>query len=110
MHVISRKKLIEFGRDHPEAVVPLDVWYRAARKALWLSLNAVKEQFPHADPVGECVVFNIGGNKYRLIVRIVYAARPRPGRRQFKGRVYVLHVLTHKDYDSGKWKADCGCE
>jgi mRNA interferase HigB len=109
VHVISRRKLIEFGRDHPEAVVPLDVWYRAARKALWSSSNAVREQFPHADIVGKCVVFNVGGNKYRLIVRIVYAAKPRRGTRQFKGRVFVLHVLTHKGYNTGKWKTDCGC-
>jgi mRNA interferase HigB len=108
VHVISRKKLVEFGRDHPTAVVPLDVWYRAAKKARWLSPNAVKEQSPFADIVGECVVFNVGGNKYRLIVRIAFATKPKPGKRQSKGKVFILHVLTHKDYDIGKWKSDCG--
>ena len=66
-------------------------------------------QFPHADLVGTCVVFNVGGNKYRLIVRLAYATRPQPDERPFKGKVFVLHVLTHKAYDAGKWKADCGC-
>jgi len=55
--------------------------------------------FPHADPVGECTVFNIGGNKYRLITKIRYN----------KQRVYIIHVLTHKEYDREKWKDDCNC-
>ena len=87
----------------------LDVWYRTTKKALWANLSEVKVQFPHADLVRTCVVFNIGGNKYRLIIRLAYAMRPRPDERPFKGKAFVLHVLTHKDYDAGKWKADCGC-
>jgi HigB_toxin, RelE-like toxic component of a toxin-antitoxin system len=55
--------------------------------------------FPHADPVGECTVFNIEGNKYRLITKIRYN----------KQRVYIIHVLTHKEYDREKWKDDCNC-
>jgi len=62
-------------------------------------------EFSHADLVGACVVFHIGGNKDRLIVRLAYATRRRP----FKGKVFVLHVLTHKDYDIGNGNADCGC-
>jgi len=109
MHVISRRKLVEFSKAHADAGAPLDVWYRTARKALWANLSEVKVPFPHADLVGRCVVFNVGGNKYRLIVHLAYATRSRPDKRPFKGKVFVLHVLTHKDYDTGKWKADCGC-
>jgi mRNA interferase HigB len=49
--------------------------------------------------VGRCVVFNIGGNKYRLIARILFA----------KQRVYILKVMTHSEYDEDKWKAECYC-
>jgi len=44
-------------------------------------------------------VFNIGGNKYRLIGRIRYAIR----------KVFVLKVMTHGEYDEDKWKGECGC-
>ena len=50
--------------------------------------------FPSADKVGDFVVFNIGGNKYRLIAAIHFN----------RGRIYVRHVLTHQDYDRGAWK------
>jgi hypothetical protein len=54
----------------------------------------VRADYPHADPLGTCVVFNVSGNKYRLITRIFYATR------ELRGNVYVLHILTHKEYDS----------
>jgi mRNA interferase HigB len=50
--------------------------------------------FPHADQVGKLTVFNIGGNKYRLIAAILFN----------RGKVYVRHLLTHAEYDQGKWK------
>ena len=49
------------------------------------------------DQVGRCTIFDIGGNKFRLITHIKYEW----------SRVYILHVLTHKDYDRDQWKADC---
>jgi mRNA interferase HigB len=67
-------------------------------KAAWRSLADVREVFPHADAVYDCTIFNIGGNKYRLIVGINY-------NRQV---IYVKHVLTHKEYDKENWKKDCG--
>ena len=98
MHVISRKKLREFWERHPDAQPPLDNWYRTANKARWRSLAEVRTVFPHADAVPNCTVFNIGGNKYRLIVEIKYDRQV----------IYVKHVLTHKDYSQGAWKKDCG--
>jgi mRNA interferase HigB len=79
------------------AAEPLDNWYRRARKARWQNLADVKIDYPHADLVGTCTVFNIGGNKYRLVVKIVYRAQA----------IFIKHVLTHKDYDKGVWKHDC---
>ena len=98
MHVISKKKLREFWEIYPDASEPLDKWYRVASKAAWQSLADVRTVFPHADAVYDCTIFNIGGNKYRLIVSINY-------NRQV---IYVKHVLTHKDYDQDAWKKDCG--
>ena len=104
MHVFSRPRLRRFAGDHPDAAIPLNAWFKAAEGARWANLHEVRADFPHADPVGSCVVFNVGGNKYRLITRIFYATG------DFRGHAYVLHVLTHKDYDGGKWKIDCDCE
>jgi mRNA interferase HigB len=110
VHVISRSRLRSFVRKHSDAATALYGWFKIASKARWTTIHDVREDYPQADPVGSCVVFNAGGNKYRLITRIIYAARPDPaGKPVFGGRVYVLHVLTHAEYDEEKWKADCDC-
>ena len=98
MRIISKKKLREFWQRQPEAEAPLNNWYRVAKKARWRTIAEVKAVFPQADAVGACTVFNIGGNKYRLIVKIKYDRQV----------IYAKHVLTHKDYDKGAWKKDCG--
>jgi mRNA interferase HigB len=99
MRIISRKALRQFWEVHPDAEQPLEDWYRISKHAEWSNLVETRLDFPHADPVGECTVFNIGGNKYRLITKIRYN----------KQRVYIIHVLTHKEYDREKWKDDCNC-
>ena len=62
-------------------------------KALLLFAE-LRETFPSADMVDDLTIFNVGGNKYRLIAAIPFNRR----------RVYVRHVLTHADYDRGEWK------
>ena len=69
-------------------------WYRITRRADWRSLADVRRDFAHADIVGRRTVFNIHGNKYRLITRINYRAK----------RVFILYVLTHVEYNKGDWK------
>ncbi len=97
MHVISQKKLREFWTKWPEAENPLRAWYRVAERATWECFADVRAVYPHADQVGRCTVFNIGANKFRLVVVIHFD----------RGRVYIRHVLTHKQYDRGVWKGDC---
>ena len=75
------------------------MWAKIVVKSMWRNLAEVRALLPTADPYCECIVFNIGGNKYRLIAHINF-------RRQ---KVYVLHILTHKEYDKEKWKDDCHC-
>lgn len=99
MRVISKPRLRSFWERHADAERPLESWYRVARKAKWRQIADVRMMYPQADIVGRCVVFNIGGNKYRLITHMNY-------RRQI---VYVLFVFTHKQYDEEEWKRDCGC-
>lgn len=103
MRVISRARLKQFwelpGRDDAEE--PLRAWFtRVNSKAVnWTSWAEVKSDFVHASLVGSCVVFNVGGNKYRLIVRILYAVH----------QVLILKVMTHEEYDKDEWKRQCRC-
>lgn len=97
MRIISKPILQKFWLQNQSANVPLLDWYKQSKKAEWKNLAEIKEIFPHADLVGECVVFNIGGNKYRLITKINYRTKI----------IYIRFVLTHKEYDKDKWKEDC---
>lgn len=97
MRIISKSPFREFESQNPEAKIPLINWYKEAKKSNWENLAEIKETFPHADLVGECVVFNIGGNKYRLITKINFKAKI----------IYIRSILTHKEYDKDKWKEDC---
>jgi len=99
VHIITKKRLKEFWQKYQDAEAPLRVWAKIAEKASWQTLADTRAILPTADPYCECTIFNIGGNKYRLISHINY-------RRQ---KVYILPVLTHKEYDKENWKDDCNC-
>jgi len=99
MHVISMKRLRDFWERHPEAESPLRHWYKVTSKAKWQDLHDARATFPHADPMqvssaSTMTVFNVGGNKYRLVARVHYEY----------GRIYVKRVLTHADYSKDRWK------
>jgi mRNA interferase HigB len=94
MHVISRKALRDFWQRHPDSESPLSRWYRIVRKTELKSFRELRASFPSADKVGDLIVFNIGGNKYRLIAALHFN----------RGKVYIRHVLTHEEYDKGAWK------
>ncbi len=97
--MISLKPLRAFWQQYPDAEWPLRQWYKTTVHAQWGSLRDVRRDYPHADGVrtkgGDALtVFNIGGHKYRLITRIRYDYQ----------LVNVRAVLTHAEYDEGKWK------
>lgn len=96
MHVISRKKLREFWEQHADSYDALDNWYKAASKAQWFNLAQVQAIYSTAEAVGNFTVFNIKGNKYRLVVDIVYA----------EATIFIKYVLTHAEYNKDKWKND----
>jgi mRNA interferase HigB len=93
VHVITRKRLLEFGRSHPDAVVSLDVWYRLMKAGQFTSWTVLKQTFGTADSLGKgLVVFNIAGNKYRLVASVRYTSETNVG------RVWVRRVFTHAEY------------
>lgn len=94
MRIIAKRVLYELARKHADSVPAVDEWYAIARKAGWHSHADVRALFPSADPVGDKTVFNIKGNKYRLIVHINYQL----------GTILIKDLLTHAEYDKGKWK------
>ncbi len=94
MHVITRKRLNDFAEKHPDARSALAHWYRLMKRGRFRSFIHLRETFPGADLVGKLTVFNIGGNKVRLIAALHYN----------RGKVYIRAVLTHAGYNTGAWK------
>jgi mRNA interferase HigB len=96
VHIITRKRLLEFGEKYPDTISALDHWYRTAKHNDFVSFSELRGAFAGVDQVGRLVVFNIGGNKARLIAYVVYR----------KKRIFIRRILTHKEYDKGKWKEE----
>lgn len=94
MHVIAKPILVEFWTKHPDAERPLIAWFRIMKAEIYADFNALRRTFPSADYVDGLTVFNIGGNKYRLIALIHYN----------RHKVYIRDVLTHEEYDRDAWK------
>jgi mRNA interferase HigB len=93
MHVISRKAIRDFLASHPgsgDAADALDRWYRIALRAEWASFADVKTDFGTADRVGDYTIFDIGGNKYRLVAEIFHGDQV----------LLVRGIFTHKEYDN----------
>lgn len=98
MIVIGVGVIILFIQQHADSQSSLRATLKVFEDAMWRSIVEVKQTYPHADAVGKCTVFNIKGNKYRLITKIDYRAQT----------VRIKRVLTHAEYDKEKWKKDCG--
>ena len=101
MHVIARPRLEQARRDHPDASSWLNAWWVVATHAEWHSLEEVRSSYASADQVECCLVFDVRGNRYRLICRVSYANRWQ------RGTLLIKHFLTHTEYDKDKWKKDC---
>ena len=99
MRLINPKVLEQFWLTRRDAEKPLTRWYQTAKQAEWHSPNELRNTFAYADPVPiskdkTATVFNIGGNKYRLITVIHYKDQA----------IIIKEVLTHQEYDTGNWK------
>lgn len=96
MHLISIRKLRDDTAKYSDAKQAIEAWYTVVRKARWKNLEEVRTVYRDAEAVGNFTVFNIKGNKYRLIVGIDYESQT----------FFYKYFLTHAEYDKDKWKND----
>jgi mRNA interferase HigB len=96
MHLISIRNLRDDAAMYPDIGQVIEVWYAVVKQAKWNNLEDVRKIYRDAEAVGNFTIFNIKGNKYRLIVGIDYSS----------GTVYYKYLLTHAEYDKDKWKND----
>lgn len=90
MRIVKRSTLKEYWEEHKDVEEPLKAWFFEAEHAEWKSSHDVTQHYRTADPIpGNRVVFNIKGNKYRLVVKIHYNT----------GIVYIRFIGTHAEYD-----------
>ncbi len=91
MRIIARKTLKEFYLIHPQAKGPLDSWHNDVKHAEWKTSADLKQRYSSASFLSDNrIVFNISGNKYRLLCRVRYEP----------GIVFILFVGTHSEYDN----------
>jgi mRNA interferase HigB len=91
MHIIAKRTLKAFWEAHPDAEGPLSAWYAEAKHAAWKTPNDIKDRYASASIIpNNRVVFNVGGNKYRLICHVRYDL----------GILFVRFVGTHEEYDA----------
>jgi len=94
VHVISYKAIREFKAARPDAGAALDHWYRVAASCKWKTFEEIRQLFASADWVSPYVVFNVAGNKYRLVAEINFRSQT----------LFIRHILTHQEYAQGGWK------
>jgi mRNA interferase HigB len=96
MHIISYKKIRQFIETYPEPENSMNGWYRIVKNSEFSSFPDIRKTFPSADLVKGLIVFNVGGNKYRLIAFVNFESQ----------KLFIRYVLTHAEYDKDKWKTD----
>ncbi len=96
MHLISSGKLKQAASKHQDALKPIQAFCKTTKQAQWQNLLDVQQTYPYAEAVGNFTVFNIKGNKYRLILDIDYVEQV----------AYFKYFLTHAEYDKEQWKND----
>jgi mRNA interferase HigB len=97
MHIISRKALRAYWEEHPASEQVLDDWFRKIKQISPTNFAELRQSFPSADIFGKCVVFNVGGNNYRVITHVNFKLK----------KVFIRYVLSHAEYNKDKWKHDC---
>ncbi len=96
MHLIAIRNLRRDTKKYSDALSSVESWYKTVKVSQWRNLEDVRQIYRDAEAVGNFTVFNIKGNKYRLIVGINYENQT----------VYYKYFLTHSQYDKDKWKYD----
>jgi mRNA interferase HigB len=94
MHIISRKILRQFWQKYPDSETALIRWFKLMNLAKFQDFEELRAVFTSADLVNNLIVFNIGGNKYRLITSVHFNRQ----------KIYIRHILTHSECDTNQWK------
>lgn len=102
MRIITERKLRDFwneanGTERIRREKAMREWITVIRSANWQSFADTRRTFNHSDVYCDCTIFDIGGNKYRVIAKIAFRIRV----------VFIRYVLTHAEYDYFNWQADC---
>lgn len=101
MRIITKRRLLDYAKQHPNAASSLSAWIAVAAVARWQSIADVRKVLPHADLATvrsskTVTIFNIAGNHHRLITAIHFNTRS----------IFILKILTHADYSKDRWKND----
>jgi mRNA interferase HigB len=96
MRIIATKNLQKEAKQYPSVLPIINSWIQVIKNVSWQNLEEVKQNYTSAEAVGNFTVFNIKGNQYRLIVGINYKQQI----------IYYKYLLTHAEYDKGRWKND----
>ena len=94
MHVLTKVRIVEAIEKFPQAESALRSWYTLMQKNEPKDFAELKMLFPTVDKVGKFHVFDIGGNKIRLIAIVKFQGK----------KCYIRHILSHQEYDKSKWK------
>jgi mRNA interferase HigB len=94
MHVITHRRITEAMKRHADSATALDQWYRIMKKAHLADFAEMRNLFNSVDKVGDVYVFNVGGNKLRIMAAVHFNT----------GKVFIRQVLTHPEYDKGHWR------
>jgi len=90
MRIIAHRTIVKYGNRYPDSKTALDSWYKTTQTAKWKNFQEIKHDFNSVDYVGnKRYVFNIKGNNYRLVVKILFVQQI----------TYIRFVGTHKEYD-----------
>jgi len=92
MHLVTNKRLLEFSAKYPQAHASLQEWRRIVEARSFANFAELKATFNATDKVGAYYLFDVGGNKYRIVAAVHFNTQ----------RIYIRAVMTHKEYDS--WK------
>ncbi len=100
MHVITHTRITEAQRRFPECGAALDAWYRLMKRGRFRGFAELRRAFGSVDKVGPLYVFDVGGNKVRVIAAVHFNT----------GKVFIRHVLSHAEYDRERWKRQEGIQ
>jgi mRNA interferase HigB len=98
MHIISRKMIYDFGEKYPETMNSPKRWYNLIKEQKFNNLVEIKNVFSDVDYIEGLYIFNIGGNKARLIATINFK----------NSKIYIKTILSHSEYDKDKWRQYAG--